>query len=185
VVQSAWTGSFGHFAQGNQPFREWLIQIIKRPNEDPEVRREASGALTYLTDDQQLNGVMKEILDWMERTPPAGREDESVRFTVRNNILLRVLMTDLPDEEILSIMKRARPDFWRNWIEDIADTRLDQPHGMDEKVLRHVKSRAEGLRKYLEATEGQQPPLPAPSSLPAPSPTQPPKPEKGVLEKPD
>jgi len=177
LVKSAWTGSFGHFARGNVAFRQWLVKLVERPNENPEVRREASGALTFLDDDRQVDSVMEEILQWLETTPPAGGEDESVRFTVRNNILLRVLMTDLPDEEVLNIMKRARPDFWRTCIERNAEVRLDQPHGMDEKVLRHMKARAEGLLKYLEATEGG-PPHQASSA--ASGAAQQPKPEPGV-----
>jgi len=162
-------GAWSKHVESNGPFRGWLISVVENPKEDRKLRSEAWGFLDAIQNHQILGAVMKEVLDWMEKTPSVGREEESERFCLRNNILLRVLMTDLPDEEILSIMKRARPDFWRNWIEGIADTRLDQPHGMDEKILRHMKSRAEGLLKYLEATEGQQPP----------------KPEKGVLEKPD
>ncbi len=145
------------FAERNQRFREWLVKVVETPTEEPDVRAEAWRVLDFMQDDRKVGDAMQDIVGWMDKTPPGGPDESSVRFGIRNNILLRVLMTDLPDDEVLSIIKRARPDFWGTYLKRTANARLDVPILMEGKARLHMKERAQALLRHVAETEAAEP----------------------------
>jgi hypothetical protein len=153
---------FAQVATQDPPFRDWLVDTVADREEEPAVRLEAYRALDFLEDDGLLKDAFASILDWLEQTKTQGREDGRVRSEVRYNMVIRVLMTNLPDEDLLTIIRRARPERWQQVIRDFAGQHPQEPSGYKEGVHEHMIARAKALVQYLERTEGLQAPPAAP-----------------------
>ena len=148
---------FAVIADGDPAFRHWLLSIVENPKEDWGLRHEALASLVNMGNDAALARVMRDLLDWMdEKREPTGG-DQNIAEMARTYIWVEALQMNLPDPQVLGILKRDYPDKWHELL--VGDSRITP-----EEVARlgkpwdQIVARAKGLLQYLERTEGSQAP---------------------------
>jgi hypothetical protein len=150
------SGLYGRLSQAadlEPTFRHWLLSIVENPKEDWGLRHEALASLVNMGNDAALARVMRDLLDWMdEKREPTGG-DQNIAEMARTYIWVEALQMNLPDPQVLGILKRDYPDKWHEML--VGDSRITP-----EEVARRGKpwdqivARAKALVQYLERTEG-------------------------------
>jgi len=132
-----------------------LVKTVIAANEHSQVRMRAFYAIMQIDRDEALVESINAIQEWFLGDQPKGRRTGWLRANIGNWTIFTVLGAQIPDEECLAIVKRARPDAWKGILTSHADRSeppsvvVDAPRGFRERVER-IPLRARQLLEMVQ-----------------------------------
>jgi hypothetical protein len=97
-------------AEADPAFRKWLAGTVASPEPDYYVRGLAFKALLSMQSDEALRGCVEDLQPWFTGGAPGAAAGSSIyRRRISEFVLDRLLLTDMPVEEVLGLAKRAIP----------------------------------------------------------------------------
>ena len=139
-------------AEGDGAFRKWLAGIVASPQEDHWVRALAFKALLDVQSDEAIRALMDDLHAWFRnRDAELDREGRDYQRQVSDLMLDRLLLTDLPVEDVLKLAKQSFP-FWDTHAVAVAvgDPREGAPWSEEQEA--RLEDRAMAL---IEAKGGE------------------------------
>ena len=132
-------------AARHEPFRNWLIGIVKDEEERPWWRSEALGVLWAMQDDKVVLGCLKTLQTWLAAVPEGQSKDPAFLKRLADLLPYRALMTTDPGEECLGIVRGRYGDTWPTVLRGLAG----QPGQDTAQVLSDEERVAHGARRLL------------------------------------
>jgi len=167
---------FASFADKSPALRHWLLSIVENPEEDLELRREALYAIVNMKNERAFLSAVTDMLDWLDLGASVTGKGRFLPAEIRKYSWLNLAPMDLPEKEVLTILKRMYPENWRKYLVSEANRADDEiRRGTEVAWWERYKARATRLLEYADAHPEGQPPTgpspPASSELPGPLPS--------------
>jgi hypothetical protein len=104
-------------ADGNPVLRQWMARVVASPVEDHWVRALAFRALLNMKSDEAVKSLMGDLNSWLRaEDPELDRPGRDLRKTVGILMTDRLLLTDVPLEEVMALLWRSLVGRWDIWM---------------------------------------------------------------------
>jgi len=143
--QALGNGTLSQIAARDQRTRQWVLDIVKNPDESWEDRKEALWVLGITDEVEAQRDYLLSLSAWIADTRARDRREALFRNVVRQRLVAFVLVSSLRDTECIEVFQRIYPQEWAETLQSLVETNPEMVSPDERAFQETMKKRASEL----------------------------------------